>query len=672
MATAVENPARSTRHDVMPARAGMIKVVLFCGGRGSASIIRSLIQLPSVDLSLLINAYDDGLSTGDLRAFIPGMLGPSDFRKNLSYLIDLYSEGQYALQKLIEYRLPEAIEDAQITTLHAFAEDRAEASILLPEVAVLLAQLDRKTLAVVKGYLARFFDYAVRQSTGLKYGNCSLGNLVFAGAYLSCNNDFNQTNHELAHMFGSQAKLVNVCSGASRTLVAVKEDGDVLSREAEVVGEQSASPIHRFFFVDQPLTPEDVQALSGKSLKEKERYLSNREILPEGSREAIDAIRQADVIIFGPGTQHSSLLPSYRIKGIGEALQQSNAAIKAFVVNLQTDHDILAFDTQGLVDTALRCMGDPDNTHRVITHILYNTHSQTIENGIRLADFIRDAGMVYKQATVVEDSFQNPIKPKVHSGSRIISHIFDLYYRNGKSSTKETLDIYVDLVDRSVAIETLVQEFAEIEWQNAFEKVTLILNAPVVGDIKLPAYLSIRQTGYATLFSEVSILREWLTSKTGDYLVTLTGDGEYALRDIFLAHSVISFGHFGAVYGSRTQSRHQFHASLRTAYGENTFLYGLSFAGAFVLSTIFALMYGRIFTDPLTGFRLYRRRGLPADLMARIKEGKVRSAAAVTRELARQGTEIAEIPVHYRTFREFSKASWRLARGLRNLSGIFG
>ena len=89
MATAVENPARSTRHDVMPARAGMIKVVLFCGGRGSASIIRSLIQLPSVDLSLLINAYDDGLSTGDLRAFIPGMLGPSDFRKNLSYLIDL-------------------------------------------------------------------------------------------------------------------------------------------------------------------------------------------------------------------------------------------------------------------------------------------------------------------------------------------------------------------------------------------------------------------------------------------------------------------------------------------------------------------------------------------------------------------------------------------------------
>jgi 2-phospho-L-lactate transferase/gluconeogenesis factor (CofD/UPF0052 family) len=73
-----------------------MKVAVFCGGRGSATIIRELLRSTEVHLALLVNAYDDGLSTGALRNFIPGMLGPSDFRKNFSYLLDLYSDEQYA------------------------------------------------------------------------------------------------------------------------------------------------------------------------------------------------------------------------------------------------------------------------------------------------------------------------------------------------------------------------------------------------------------------------------------------------------------------------------------------------------------------------------------------------------------------------------------------------
>src|SRR4051812_48981002 len=78
---------------------GVTRVALFCGGRGSSTIIRELLRWPQVELSLLVNAYDDGLSTGALRRFIPDMLGPSDFRKNLSTLLDLHSNEQYALQQ---------------------------------------------------------------------------------------------------------------------------------------------------------------------------------------------------------------------------------------------------------------------------------------------------------------------------------------------------------------------------------------------------------------------------------------------------------------------------------------------------------------------------------------------------------------------------------------------
>ena len=77
-----------------------------------------------IDLGLLINAYDDGLSTGELRKFIPGMPGPSDFRKNLSCLLDLYSNQQYALRRILEFRLPLDTSDEQIEALTQFAEVR--------------------------------------------------------------------------------------------------------------------------------------------------------------------------------------------------------------------------------------------------------------------------------------------------------------------------------------------------------------------------------------------------------------------------------------------------------------------------------------------------------------------------------------------------------------------
>ena len=645
-----------------------IKVALFCGGRGSATLIRNLVQVPAVDLSLLINAYDDGLSTGELRDFIPGMLGPSDFRKNLSTIIDLYSSGQYALQKLLEFRLPQDITAEQVAVLHRFARGQSDAQTLLPSLRQLFDPIGPETAARIKTYLKTFFAYAESQTATLKYADCSLGNLVFAGAYLMSGRDFNRTNQDLVRLFDTQAELVNVCGGAAHTLVALKENGDVLGREAEIVGEQNASPIIDFFFIDKALSPEEVATLDGLSNAEKAARLRAREDLPHGSPEAIATIENADIIIFGPGTQHSSLLPSYRIEGIGEALRRSQARVKAFVVNVGTDHDIQAFDAQTLIDTALKCMGDADNAGGTITHILYNSNSQTRPDGIRLPEALAQQES-YKNAALLQDHFENPIKPHAHSGSRVVARVLELFYRKGKSPENETLDIYVDLVSRGLALDSLVQKFSEIEWRNHFSKVNLLINGPSLGEIKLPPNLAISYVGHGGAFPEVEVLVDWLGSG-GDYLATLTGDGEYRLRDILTAFDVLSSTGFGAIYGSRTQSRHRFRSSQRAVYGERTLLYFISFLGAFFLSSVFALLYGRIFADPMTGFRLYSRHRLPPGLKAALRHA--RSAAAVTRIMLRQGVEIGEAPVRYRTFRDFSRPSWRLGRGIRNLLGLLG
>ena len=58
------------------------KISLFSGGTGNNRFINLIKEIPGVDINIIVNGYDDGKSTGELRKFIPGMLGPSDFRKN--------------------------------------------------------------------------------------------------------------------------------------------------------------------------------------------------------------------------------------------------------------------------------------------------------------------------------------------------------------------------------------------------------------------------------------------------------------------------------------------------------------------------------------------------------------------------------------------------------------
>lgn len=187
-----------------------ISVVLFCGGRGGSAIIRELMRHSNIQLSLLVNAYDDGLSTGALRNFIPGMLGPSDFRKNLSYLIDPYSAEQVALTQILEYRLNKAAGNQEELGLAEWAKNPDQLKGLSPQIQEMVKQLDEKKSRIIREYLKLFFNYyeveTREKNRPFNYDDCSLGNLIFAGAYLK-NQSFNLASKDLAQSFGSRARL---------------------------------------------------------------------------------------------------------------------------------------------------------------------------------------------------------------------------------------------------------------------------------------------------------------------------------------------------------------------------------------------------------------------------------------------------------------------------------
>src|SRR4051812_11227169 len=157
----------------MTRHSSTVRVVLFSGGRGSGALTRQLVSRAGVSLTIAINGYDDGASTGEVRRFLGDSLGPSDFRKNASRLAGALQTCPAALIEWLDGRFP-----AGIPAAGALASLEACIGSAAPEPRVCL-------------WLRAFLDEYAR-TPDFDFGNCSRGNLVFAGAYLCNGRDFNR------------------------------------------------------------------------------------------------------------------------------------------------------------------------------------------------------------------------------------------------------------------------------------------------------------------------------------------------------------------------------------------------------------------------------------------------------------------------------------------------
>ncbi len=312
-------------------------------------------------------------------------------------------------------------------------------------------------------------------------------------------------------------------------------------------------------------------------------------------------------------------------------------------------------------------MGDATNKRRSITHVFYTNRSnkagQLLPRGGTTAEAF--AGNL----KWIDGEFENPTKAGVHSGYLTVRQIFNAY-EEALVPAEPKLDIYINLYKRSLAVSQLIEEFLELPWQTYFKQVRLRFNNVELPPLNLPDHLVIESVKRDEMFSEVHELSEWASSGNSKYLATISGDGEYRLCDILSGMEILTQHSFAAVYGSRTQSRNQFYKSLDAAYGESLLLYSCSLVGGFLFSLLFVLRFGVIFSDPLTGFRLYNRSSL-ARALEKLSTLDDHSASGITQILMQNKCEIAVLPISFRTFVGFTYTKWRLLRSFRNAWRIF-
>lgn len=379
-----------------------VRLALFCGGRGSSAILRALLERPDVDITLLVNAYDDGRSTGMLRMLLGDLPGPADFRKNLAVLLE---EREPALSRLLEARL--------------------EQDAGRREVSAQIAKSSRGDVGdALQLYAEALFDELDNRGKSLDADDCAIGNILLAGAFLRNGRDFNRALGEVASLLEVPARIVNVDDGASRHLVALKGDGEILCDEASIVAAQSPAPIADLYLLERPLAKGDARALEPESLSSKRATLSSMHVGAQASEAAISALESADVIVYGPGTQFSSLLPSYLVRGIAEAIDRSAAEVRAQLINVRYDHDIRGRHALEIVELALRFLGDETNARRRITHALVDGRGRE-PNGSDRVRLEENAEMRARDLGIelVVGDFESPTSPSKHEGRRVVHAI---------------------------------------------------------------------------------------------------------------------------------------------------------------------------------------------------------------------------------------------------------
>ena len=621
-------------------------MVLFSGGRGSGALAAPLVTNPRVDLTIAINGYDDGASTGEVRRFLGDCLGPSDFRKNASRIARLLATAPAALVDLLDLRLPDTMTDRSAAGRLARTVERAQA----PEeagadVQALAAALPPALRTAVAGRLGRFHEELASSRAPFSFADCSIGNLVFGGSFLLHARDFNRAVDDYCSLLNLPAGLIeNVTDGTDAYLVAIDADGRLLGGEAEIVDAKRQNRIQDIFLLASRPTDEELRQMSEVPDAELRARLVSRGAAVHINPRLANAVRSADLIVYAPGTQHSSLFPSYLTPGLSDAIAANLGAVKLLITNIQADAEITGSSAVDIINRAVYYLKEKGQravpTPCLITHCLVNDPRQmeseapyvplgrleSVEDPrlIRVANF--EEGITGRHdATKILGPFVESLIARWAASERVAVLLYD-----SNSSTKVVQSI-LEMIRGGIL--DLPVDLA------VFHDAPADLEPSFLGTVPFPVA---RLEGTAE--ERDAQLRTAVEAGRFDYVLLFESSGMYNGEDVANLASHLSLGRLDAVWGSRRLSVKDIQESYRLKYRHRAVLGAVSYVGSHVLSLTYLALYGRYVSDTLSAVRAVRAGDalrLPGLLTDKLANQRLLST------LLSRRAEMFEVPVQF-------------------------
>lgn len=613
-----------------------LNVILFSGGRGSGVLSRQLVSNPSISLSIAINGYDDGASTGEVRRWLGDSLGPSDFRKNASRLAGELQTCSPLLIELLDWRFPAGASegDARRAFEAITGDPGAEAS----EVRRLADSLDGPVRAGVGAAVQRFAATLRETGRPFNFSDCSFGNLVFAGLYLEANRDFNRAVDAYASLVGLPAGLVqNVTDGTNAWLVGLDAAGQLLATEEQMVDSANPRQVRDIFLIDRPLT-EDERSLIAASPDAAMPLFERCAVKPPLNARLAGKIAAADLIIYAPGTQHSSLFPSYLTPGLSAAIASNLTAIKVLITNIQADAEITGSNAVDIIERAVFYLKEKGRvavpTPCLITHYLLNDPGREEEGApyvpLGPLDSIEDPRLVRI------GNYEEGVTGR-HDAARVLTPFIETILSGDRH--KRVAVLLHDAGTVNKIVQTLLEMVRGGAGQLPLELTVFHAGAPLDESFRrsLPFAVTALPGGDAT-FAEAARRGGF------DFVALFESSGMYRGEDLVALASHLAVGRLDAVWGSRRLSVRDIQESYRLRYRKNLLLGSVSYVGSHVLSLAYLLLYGRYISDTLSAVRAVRASDA---LDESIDLTHKRANHLMLTALLGRKAEILEIPVRF-------------------------
>lgn len=400
----------------------MINVVIFNGGRGAGTILPALQNIENINITSIVNAYDDGKSTGEIRRFF-NMLGPSDIRKVQQLMLPKNDQDYEVNDWIFEYRFPKNVSSNLIRN-ELIKEIHSTKKIFYGKVFK-----NKDTLKEIRFFLKIFLNNLQLIEKGTRHKNfnfqdCSLVNCIYAGAFIHHKRNIEFASLGIEKLFNLTGSVIPT-NLENKKLVGMRKNGEMLYSEAEIVELRSNVSIDRVYLVDDY---PDKKFFDKLNAEEKKSYLKYHQTYVECSSRATLAVKSADIIIYSAGTQHSSLYPTYMTRGLGRTIAENKKALKFFISNIGADYETPKYKAHNYVDGAYKylCLSGPSNfdMKELFTHVLINKSSR--QNKINYVKILTKP-LNKLPLKIFIDDYESINQPGKHDGSKLAKKIISIY-----------------------------------------------------------------------------------------------------------------------------------------------------------------------------------------------------------------------------------------------------
>ncbi len=289
-----------------------------------------------------------------------------------------------------------------ITAIVSIADDGGSSGRLQREFGVLPPGDIRKNIAALadaEPLMSRLFEYRFSEGDGLE--GHSFGNL-FIVAMTDVAGNFEEAVRETSRVLAVRGQILPATLSAL-TICAQTTDGDTIRGESAITEHGHVKEI----FLDPPT----IQA----------------------NPDAIRAILQADMIICGPGSLLTSVLPNMLVEGIRRAMEVSSA-LKVYVCNVATQHgETDAFSVSDHVNTL---KGHLHGQHP-FDYILANSNTNAVlpeewhSEPVKVDVAALDGARVLRADVVAEENRYR------HDSKKLADALVRLYYERNQMAESE-------------------------------------------------------------------------------------------------------------------------------------------------------------------------------------------------------------------------------------------